>query len=856
MSTKDRIIAWALVVWVGFGWWSGPTAESASSRPPAKPNAGLRELLDSEEGAANEAARVFKAKDGYLRFIGAAPSTRFGVGAGGAEEQADAFVKRWRNLFVNESATVQFERKRVRTRAAHSYVRYRQKYRGLEVFAGEMIVQVNAAGGIEAVMSDIMRDTRALDNRAVSLNPSIDSSTAQKMGIEFLGEQHKELEFEASDATLMIYALEVVGNSGQPRLVWKMEVGNIGEPLVKELVLIDAHTAEVAFHYSLIWRSMSRDIWDYEGRTHSPVQSRQEGEDPYGITDVDLAYDYLGDTYDFYYANHSRLSYDGSDADLVAKVRYDEEDARWYGTFMRIGSGFATDDIVGHEFTHGVTESESDLIYYGESGAISEAFSDMWGEWIDQSNGAGDDSPGVKWYIAEDCEIDAFRNMKNPPEFNCSEWTTCDRQHPEYYKQPGFWYEENETGSDHFVHHNCGVGNKLCYLLTDGDTFRSYTVEGMGIEKTADLFYECQVGLLPKAADYYDLYHAVAQAAKNLGMTPAERTNIEKACQAVEIATDPVAHWWKLDETSGTTAEDSVGEKDGTLQDMDPETDWVDGWIDGALRFDGVDDRVSMDQLHALEGPLVTISAWICPDSLPSYSPIVTQYISNGDGYDLYLWDNGKPTFCIDGASYVGSDSAIDADEWSHVAGTYDGSDLKIYVNGVLEGTTACADKTGVATSAYIGYGLYLSSYFIGKIDDVRVYRAPADLDEILDKMYYGTSKFSVLDESGVRVAWFDDLGNLFLKGSLTKLEREDATRPSATADDEFIVQDSTGNLAVINATTGDMEIWGFLKLDSASQWEDPDGAEDEFIIYNDQGNPVAYIGELGDVYLKGRLYE
>ena len=55
---------------------------------------------------------------------------------------------------------------------------------------------------------------------------------------------------------------------------------------------------------------------------------------------------------------------------------------------MVFGEGFAAaDDVVGHELTHGVTESESALFYYMQSGAINESFSDVWGEFIDQWNG-------------------------------------------------------------------------------------------------------------------------------------------------------------------------------------------------------------------------------------------------------------------------------------------------------------------------------------------------------------------------------------------------------------------------------------------------------------------------------------
>ena len=77
--------------------------------------------------------------------------------------------------------------------------------------------------------------------------------------------------------------------------------------------------------------------------------------------------------------------------------------AFWNGDQMVYGAGFASaDDVVGHELTHGVTESTSNLFYYYQSGAINESFSDVWGEFIDQTNGAGTDTARVKWLIGED----------------------------------------------------------------------------------------------------------------------------------------------------------------------------------------------------------------------------------------------------------------------------------------------------------------------------------------------------------------------------------------------------------------------------------------------------------------------
>jgi len=521
--------------------------ESAQGTPEGRALE-LRNLLASVEGVAEEPHRVFQTEEGYLRFIMAPHGTHFGMVEDGGkkpEETSRSFLEKWHSLFVSESSAVGFDDIRITTSDSRSYVRYQQKYAVLEVFGAQMIIQVNKAGGIEAVISDIMRDTTELDTGKVSLKPSIDSFTAKEKAVQFLAAQHQqELEFEASLPTLKIFSPAVVGNTGIVALVWQTEVGNVGERFVKELLLVDAHTGEITFHYSLIYTAKHREIYDYEGRTYNPILVRQEGPNLYGVDDVDRAYDYLGDTYDFYYSHHGRDSFDNNGTDLIAEVRYGVWDAWWLDTDrMRIGEGCVTDDTVGHEFTHGVTECESQLGGTNEPGAIRESLCDMWGEWIDQTYNHNndqyaynddDDSEAAKWYLFEDDIYGAFRNMKNPHQFG----------HPEKLYEAGYWYN-GDPSSDEFTHQNNGVCNKLCYLLTDGDYFNGYTISGMGIPKTADLFYECQTNLLPSNAFYYDLGNVLILAAYNVGLTEDERNNVKNACAAVEILPQecfPVCH--------------------------------------------------------------------------------------------------------------------------------------------------------------------------------------------------------------------------------------------------------------------------------------------------------------------------
>jgi hypothetical protein len=161
----------------------------------------------------------------------------------------------------------------------------------------------------------------------------------------------------------------------------------------------------------------------------------------------------------------------------------------------------------------------------------------MWGEWVDQTYDHNDDSPDVKWLHGEELLGGAGRSLKEPGAYKVfleneiQMWAPPDRM-----GSPWWYTGESDNGG---VHINSGVGNKLAYLLTDGDTFNDHNVMPMGITETSELFYEVQTNLLTCNADYYGLYYALIQAAINLEWTPADKENLEEACQAVEIATAP-----------------------------------------------------------------------------------------------------------------------------------------------------------------------------------------------------------------------------------------------------------------------------------------------------------------------------
>lgn len=140
---------------------------------------------------------------------------------------------------------------------------------------------------------------------------------------------------------------------------------------------------------------LERDIYDAGQTQDLPgTQVRFEGQPSNGDVAVDEAYDYLGITHDFFWKSYQRDSLDNRGLKLTGSVHYGHEyqNAFWNGQQMVFGDGDGeifnrftiAIDVVAHELSHGVTESEAGLIYFEQSGALNESLSDVFGSLVKQ----------------------------------------------------------------------------------------------------------------------------------------------------------------------------------------------------------------------------------------------------------------------------------------------------------------------------------------------------------------------------------------------------------------------------------------------------------------------------------------
>ncbi len=509
--------------------------------------------------AAAELPVVHRDDTGYLHFLSAPTGGQFTVPGGAAksgapEAAARGFVDAHKGAFGLASPGADLCLKKTKDRPNGAVVRFSQTHAGLPVIGAEMVVRLTADGGVSMVLNDIMKDASVLDADPSLLDPVLSPEQAQAAALRAesaLSQTAKNVYAPGEDPLLAVFSPPVFGMKGDPKLVYEVALRDKTHAHPPVAVSVDAKTGELVFRRGLGAAALAREIYDAQGKLDplaDPKLVREEGSDLTGDPYADALYDYFGDTYNWYKDNFGRDSYDDNGAMLKGYVNCPIFNAYWDPSeeIMVFDNRLMADDVAGHELTHAVTDAEVNFTYFGFSGALSEMYSDWGGEFVDLSNGRGKDTPELRWWIGEDMELlipdtrgrerpdpiteyPGLRYMKDPTVFS-----DPDRLGSPYLKNP---FTLTDLGG---VHSNNGIGNKLVYLLTDGDTFNGETVAAMGEVVVAQLFYAALDSLSP-SSDYFDLYFALGAAASDIGLAFEDKLNVAAAARAVEIVPPEVA---------------------------------------------------------------------------------------------------------------------------------------------------------------------------------------------------------------------------------------------------------------------------------------------------------------------------
>jgi len=415
---------------------------------------------------------------------------------------------------------------------------------GVSVLGGELAVGLDPAGDLLSIGGELEPAERVDGGPAIA--PAAAATTAIAAVAKDSGVPAAEL--EASTPELAIYDPRILGGPGLsfPRPVWRLEVSSDSSPVtVRNLVLVDADLGNVALSFSEIEGAKNRIVCNANSEPElvpctEGLADLLEGDGPVSTSaEVNTAYDLTGTLYDFYLDHFGRDSIDGAGLPLISTVNYCEpgecpfENAFWNGEQMVYGAGLVTDDVTGHELTHGVNGSESNLFYYYQSGALDEALADTFGELFDLST---PDAPADRWKIGEDSAIGTIRDMADPPAFGQPDRTGSE----DWFTDQDTDFEKGDNGG---VHENSGVGGKAASLMTDGGSFNGQTVTGLGEEKTLQITYHAATDMLTSASDYQDYGNDLSQSCSDLigehEITAADCEQVDRTVLATEMETPP-----------------------------------------------------------------------------------------------------------------------------------------------------------------------------------------------------------------------------------------------------------------------------------------------------------------------------
>ncbi|HYH95394.1 M4 family metallopeptidase [Hyalangium sp.] len=430
----------------------------------------------------------------------------------------------------------------------HQHLRFQQTLNGLKVVGAELVMHVDPEGLVYAANGS------ARGGGNVSAQAKVAPEAASQAAV--LGSSASGAKTEGVP-TLVYLRPE---GSEELRLAWQVRVksGPLATAPVDDLIYVDAQRGMVLATHPQLHSALNRRVYSANNGSSTPgTLRRSEGQAPVGDAHIDMNYDQLGVTYNCYHTLFGRDSYDNAGAALISTVHYGSNyvNAYWDGTQMVYGDGNGVDsielgkdlDVTVHELSHAVTDSESDLIYSGESGGLNESYSDIFsGVCESWSRGWAVDADIFK--VGEDIWTpgtagDALRYMDDP---------ALDGDSLDFYG--------DYAGQD--VHYSSGISNLVFAMLSKGGTHprgrTSINVTAIGPEKAGRIFYKANTDLFTASTTFEQAKTYTVQAAQALGYDAATVQAVTDAWLAVGVpppppVTTPLTNGVPVSSLSGST---------------------------------------------------------------------------------------------------------------------------------------------------------------------------------------------------------------------------------------------------------------------------------------------------------------
>lgn len=461
-----------------------------------------------------------------------------------------------------------------------AHAKFQQVWQGVEVFAGQIIVHLDATGTAVTLTDGLVPWV----NKDLSVKPEIGAVEAEHLVVGGYDCASCLTDKPGVD-------MQVLRRDGVDHLAYRVQLRRIDgtAETAMPVVFLDAHTGEKVWSYDNLQTAAAtgsgaslyngssvsfgtsnfsstyylEDVTKKLGTftfNNGPTTVYRFAPDADNVWAKDAAIDAhygAAKTYDYYKNVHGRNGIDGNGGPgaysaaensamglISSVVHYSTNygNAFWDGSKMTYGDGdgstfsaLTTLDIAGHEITHGVTERTAGLVYSNESGALNESMSDVFGAMIERSvNGETTNT----WRIGEQCYTpangtgDALRYMDDPHLAGNGGYTSNDD--PDHYSERYTGAEDNGG-----VHINSGIANKAFYLAAKGGTHHlGTTVTGMGADNAARVWYRALTTYMTTSTNFSGARTATINAATDLfGASSTQVTAATNAWCAVGVGT-------------------------------------------------------------------------------------------------------------------------------------------------------------------------------------------------------------------------------------------------------------------------------------------------------------------------------
>jgi thermolysin len=512
-----------------------------------------------------------------------------------------AFLAQYKSLFAMSDPASELVLRRAQTdELSMTHARFQQHVHGVPVFGAEVTAHYDAAGRITSIDSSYVPNLLGLD-----LQPAFDAEEARaiaKRDVLSLKKDALEADVVPGQGALVVHAVDVA----KPALAYRVETRAIfgADPAIW-ITTIDAKTGAILDRYNNLqtiggsgigvlgdtktlqvtqangsyvledathgatittYSAGSQQITSEQGATQVTSNSATSWDtaNPGPGAAVDAHYT-AGVVYDYYKNVHGRNGIDGQNGAIMSAAHFGSQydNAFWDGASMSYGDGgqlfrplSAGLDVGSHEFTHGVTQATSNLTYQGQTGALNEAMSDIFGALIEHSVKP---DPKNNWIMGENISLSGTTGIR-------------DFINPANGQQPDNMSKYVNTQQDNGgVHINSGVVNNAMYLMTMGGknpTSGNGPQYGIGWDTAAKVWYRVNSQYLQSTAKFADAASATMQAASDLKLTANESNIIDCAWKAVGVVQGACSTVTNPQSTTpgtngGTTGGTSGGDRTG-----------------------------------------------------------------------------------------------------------------------------------------------------------------------------------------------------------------------------------------------------------------------------------------------------